>query len=65
MPEDTNSKHGIGRADRQLVPVTDNLPSTELREADYGYPIIEGRRKVILWSKMPWTNVDSLGHVEI
>ena len=24
---------------------------------DWGYPVKEGRRKVILWSKRPWTNV--------
>ena len=26
---------------------------------DYGYPIIEGRRKVMLWSRNPWTFVDN------
>jgi len=31
-------------------------------DADYGYPIVKGRRKVILWSRMPWTNVNSLRH---
>jgi len=30
-------------------------------DADYGYPPKEGRRKVILWSKTPWTEVDPLG----
>ena len=27
---------------------------------DYGYPIIEGRRKVMLWSRNPWTFVDNV-----
>ena len=26
-------------------------------EADYGYQIVPGRRKVMLWSKRPWHNV--------
>lgn len=30
-------------------------------EADYGYPIKPGRRKVILWSRQPWTHVDPVG----
>ena len=28
---------------------------------DYGYPIKEGRRKVLLWSRMPWEQNDDLG----
>ena len=28
---------------------------------DYGYPITEGRRKVILWSREPWERVDDVG----
>ena len=27
----------------------------------YGYPIYEGRRKVVLWSKEPWRDVDKFG----
>ncbi len=29
--------------------------------ADYGYPIREGRRKVLLWSRQPWREVDVAG----
>jgi hypothetical protein len=29
---------------------------------DYGYPLIEGRRKVLLWSRNPWREVDVVGH---
>ena len=28
---------------------------------DYGYPIKAGRRKVMLWSREPWEQVDDLG----
>ena len=34
-------------------------------EADYGYPIKEGRRKVVLWSRSPWTDVDMVGHPDL
>ena len=30
-------------------------------QPDYGYPIKEGRRKVLLWSKEPWEQVDDAG----
>ncbi len=30
-------------------------------DADYGYPIKPGRRKVLLWSRNPWREVDTLG----
>ena len=29
--------------------------------ADYGYKIMENRRKVMLWSREPWERVDDLG----
>ena len=29
--------------------------------ADYGYPIKRGRRKIMLWSREPWEEVDDLG----
>jgi len=38
MSKDNDTNREFGKADRQLVPVNDNLPSTELREAVYGYP---------------------------
>ena len=28
---------------------------------DYGYPIKKGRRKVLLWSRQPWHQVDDVG----
>ena len=30
-------------------------------QPDYGYPIEEGRRKILLWSKEPWDRVDDVG----
>lgn len=30
-------------------------------DADYGYPIHESRRKVLVWSRSPWSDVDTLG----
>ncbi len=30
-------------------------------DPDYGYPIEEGRRKVLLWSRTPWREVDRVG----
>lgn len=30
-------------------------------QPDYGYPIKEGRRKVLLWSREPWKKVDDVG----
>lgn len=30
-------------------------------QPDYGYPIKEGRRKVALWSREPWEQVDNVG----
>ena len=34
-------------------------------EPDYGYPLVEGRRKVVLWSREPWEQVDRVGHAEL
>lgn len=34
-------------------------------EPNYGYPLIEGRRKVLLWSTLPWEAVDRIGHTDL
>ena len=34
-------------------------------DKDYGYETKNGRRKVILWSKSKWTDIDQLGSKEI
>jgi endonuclease/exonuclease/phosphatase family metal-dependent hydrolase len=43
--------------------VTDFLPNGYIIEADpdYGYPHDGKRRKVVLWSKTPWTEIDTAG----
>ena len=30
-------------------------------QPDYGYPIKDGRRKVMLWSREPWDQIDQVG----
>lgn len=32
-----------------------------MSEADYGYPLKEGRRKVFLWSRNPWRETNIIG----
>lgn len=34
-------------------------------EPDYGYPVVSGRRKVLLWSQQPWRQVDVIGHPKL
>jgi endonuclease/exonuclease/phosphatase family metal-dependent hydrolase len=34
-------------------------------DADHGYPIRGNRRKVLLWSRQPWTAPDSVGHPDL
>ncbi len=29
---------------------------------DYGYPLVSGRRKALVWSRNKWTNADNFGH---
>ena len=41
----------------------DESGHTIASDADYGYPIQKDRRKVMLWSKEPWENVDTLGNI--
>lgn len=45
-----------------------NLPPgghTLCSGADYGYGTSNGRRKVLLWSREPWTGSDSVGDVDL
>lgn len=32
---------------------------------DYGYPLVEGRRKALLWSRRPWEESDPVGHPDL
>ena len=45
-----------------LLPKDGNIISSH---EDYGYKTKKGRRKVILWSKNEWTDIDQLGSKEI
>ena len=58
----------IRRHDPEVVCLTetDNLLLSHegyaiCSQSDYGYPLLEGRRKVMLWSKNPWEQVDDVG----
>ncbi len=48
-----------------LTEVDDRLLSrdgyTITAQSDYGYSVKAGRRKVVLWSRQPWTQVDDVG----
>ena len=64
-PEILSRIHGH---DPELVCLTETrkglLPQdghTICSQPCYGYPIVKGRRKVLLWSRNPWTQVDDLG----
>jgi endonuclease/exonuclease/phosphatase family metal-dependent hydrolase len=46
---------------RTMIPEGHSIES----DPDYGYPNDGGRRKVILWSKQPWTEVDTIGDDEM
>ncbi|PTY02061.1 hypothetical protein DB346_10070 [Verrucomicrobia bacterium LW23] len=48
----------ITEGDAEILPSAGHVISSE---ADYGYPLIPGRRKVLLWSRNPWRDVDALG----
>lgn len=51
-----------------IICVTEGYPELSLpnghlvtSDSDFGYGTTDGRRKVLLWSKGPWTQVDCLG----
>ncbi len=46
---------------RTMLPEGHSIES----DPDYGYSNVGGRRKVILWSKQPWTDVDTIGDDEM
>ena len=58
----------IQRHDPEVVCLTEThtglLPQeghTICSQPDYGYPMKDGRRKVMLWSREPWEQVDDVG----
>jgi hypothetical protein len=42
-----------------------DLPHRIEASADYGYPLVGNRRKVLLWSRLPWEAVDVEGDPEM
>jgi hypothetical protein len=53
----------LTEASRDVLPSGNVITS----QADYGYPIASGaaRRKVLMWSRDPWTDVDDSGSVNL
>ena len=51
----------ITEAGGDLISCGHTITST----GDYGYRIVNGRRKVLLWSQNPWTDVDTVGDPEL
>lgn len=48
----------VTEGDRELLP---RHGSTIDSDPDYGYPMVPGRRKVLLWSRQDWIIVDQFG----
>ena len=67
-PRSVEIRRRIERHDPEIVCLTEAVIGlspgdghTIGSQEDYGYPIREGRRKVLLWSKRPWERVDDVG----
>ncbi len=39
--------------------------NTICSHANYGYPLRAGRRKALLWSRNPWTDIDEIGSPDL
>ena len=67
-PRSVEIRRRMERHDPEIVCLTEAVIGlspgdghTICSQEDYGYPIKEGRRKVLLWSKRPWERVDDVG----
>ena len=67
-PSSKRGKFFIDKFDSDIICLTEgyeNLPPKEgyiiSPNEDYGYKTKKGRKKVILWSKNKWTEVDQIG----
>ena len=71
-PNSKRGKYFIDKFDSDIICVTEGYESLLPRDGyiissneDYGYQITKGRRKVILWSKSKWTDIDQIGSEKI
>ena len=51
-----------------LTETHDNFPGfghLVCSDPDFGYPLLPSRRKVTLWSRNPWQQIDALGSLEL
>ena len=71
-PSSKRGKFFIDKFDSDIICLTEGYESLLPRDGyiissneDYGYQITKGRRKVILWSKSKWTDIDQIGSEKI
>ena len=71
-PSSKRGKFFIDKFDSDIICITEGYESllpkhgfTISSNEDYGYRITKGRRKVILWSKNEWKDIDQLGSEKI
>lgn len=71
-PRGEEIKRQVGETDPDIICITEGF-SELLPESggiidsdpDYGYRMHEGRRKVLLWSRKGWGEIDRVGHPEM
>ena len=71
-PRSKRGKFFIDKFDSDIICLAEGYESLLPKDGylissheDYGYKTKNGRRKVILWSKNEWTDIDQLGSTEI
>ena len=71
-PTSKRGKFFIGKFDSDIICLAEGYENLLPKDGyiissheDYGYKSKNGRRKVILWSKNEWTDIDQLGSKEI
>jgi hypothetical protein len=52
----------VAEGEAALLPAGGHVATSR---ADYGYPLVEGRRKTLLWSREPWRDVDDVGDARL